>query len=820
MNFKDIALPVMTITQTKPQAKPCLYHQLPTLPLRRNPTRRPLLLSSLALLLALTLSPSLIYAELDAVAPSDRLLLADALYSRGMYEQARREYAVLAADTKAPERAAILFHLAESCRRLNLDTDAETSYSRLINEFPQSPHYVQAQLQRAVLATKANRFKESAALLTPLLSKNTIQADLAPALHQAMAEALEGSGDTENSLKHYKELYQRFPQSDFAAPAAIKSAYALTQSGQYDAAATLYRDAVKLAKTPRVAAEALFQLGQSQLAGKKTRDAVNTFNELRLNHPKDSRTRDAAPSAAWACHDTADYAAVLSWIPPDNGLPRERDTFLYLRADSERRRGRLTEAIMAYQAFITQCPKSPRLSRARYELLLSLFNSGRHADLLTAAKDLQPEANVAADVIWMRAEASATLKHNDAAIALYRELGEKHPKSPLAADAWIRAGWLLQNRQEWSAAAAAFEKVATLYPKHQQTPQALYAAGVCQARAGNSEAALSNWNTLITTHPGFKETDEALFQSGLELLRLKKNTAAIKLFDKLITEHPKANRLTEAHYWRAVLHHQLDNTTAAIADFQTVLKGDAAANIISETRLTLGTLLLQQDKLNEAATVFQPLLEGTTRDTLPPDRLAWLAEFQFNRKAFTEAEAAARALAQRKQQDDGWVQTGWALLGRSLRAQKKNTAAIEAYTHAAAIKSETRYLPEALLRLGELLTDDGKFSDAEKYLRDAVAKTSAPEWQGIRAHAYAALGRCAETRGQNEEALRYYLSVALLYDDPTLVPVALDKAAALHTALGRVTEGEAVGHELITRYPDSPQAKAWQARLSTNGGRP
>jgi hypothetical protein len=65
-------------------------------------------------------------------------------------------------------------------------------------------------------------------------------------------------------------------------------------------------------------------------------------------------------------------------------------------------------------------------------------------------------------------------------------------------------------------------------------------------------------------------------------------------------------------------------------------------------------------------------------------------------------------------------------------------------------------------------------------------------------------------------ALRYYLSIALLYDDPVLVPAALDKAASLHTALGHPAESEAIGRELFERYPESAQAKVWKARLSAN----
>jgi TolA-binding protein len=80
--------------------------------------------------------------------------------------------------------------------------------------------------------------------------------------------------------------------------------------------------------------------------------------------------------------------------------------------------------------------------------------------------------------------------------------------------------------------------------------------------------------------------------------------------------------------------------------------------------------------------------------------------------------------------------------------------------------------------------------------------------------ATAALGRTAEARGDKETAIRYHFAVAILYDDAQLVPAALDRAAALLAELGRAGESAAAANELVERYPEAPQAKAWKERLA------
>ncbi|MBM4162827.1 MAG: tetratricopeptide repeat protein [Lentisphaerae bacterium] len=785
---------------------------------RETMPRRHRRIMRLALCAAALCACGLADAADEVIGATDRRLLADALFTRGMHEQAMQEYAALAAIPALEERDVVLFRLGESCRRLNRNADAEHAYARLVKEFPKTAFRAPAQIQRALLAAGETRFTDAAALLTPFVEDAAVPADLAPVVLQTLADILERGGDAAGALARYDQIRTRFPDSEFAAPAAIRQAYALAQSAKpadLARAIELYREAAARAQTPRVAAEALFQLGQS-LASANPPKAAAAFAELRENHPEDLRTRDAAQTAAWACHDAAQFEAALAWIPADGGLPDERESFQYIRANGARQLGRLDDAIEAYQAFVRDYPKSPRLQRVRYETLLTLARAGRHADVLAAATGFDPGTEWAADVLWLQAESAAALRKNDLSVAFYTKVTESHPKHALAGDAWIRMGWLHHDHQAWRQAATAFTQAVTRYPAHPQAAQTLYAAGVCLSRAGESEDALARWRKLLVNYPSYDSPDEVCFQIAMELLRLKRDADALPALDRLITRHAASQRAGEALYWRGVLRQrQSDGADGAIADFRAAIKTGLPDERLRDARLALGALLLQRQGAEEAATVFQPLLDASTRDALPPDHLAWLAEFHYSRGAFAEAELAARTLAGGNH-GLPWTQTGWALLGRALRAQKRAPDAIDAYTRAAAVTADTPHLPETLLRLGELLVDAGRLDEADTRLREAVAKTSAPEWQGLRAHAYAGLGRCAEARDQKELALRYYLSIALLYDDPVLVPAALDKAASLHAALGHPAESEATGRELLERYPESAQANVWKARRSAN----
>jgi TolA-binding protein len=57
-------------------------------------------------------------------------------------------------------------------------------------------------------------------------------------------------------------------------------------------------------------------------------------------------------------------------------------------------------------------------------------------------------------------------------------------------------------------------------------------------------------------------------------------------------------------------------------------------------------------------------------------------------------------------------------------------------------------------------------------------------------------------RGRFDEAGRAYMGVALLYDDPTITPRALQKAAAAYQKAGKQAEADRATEQLRAKYPE------------------
>ncbi len=777
-------------------------------------------LAALAFAVQLALARAAPAPVADAAAPAleqgDRRLFADGLFSRGFHELALTEYDALAArQPPPPELDVVLFRLGECQRILGRQREAEASFRRLAADFPESLLRQRALLKRALVILEMDQFEAAAALLDQLAGEKPEPELLGAALFHA-GEAHERLGRADEAVARFEALRRAQPQSEFAAYAALKLAdhHARRPAGVARALA-LYKELAAKPASDRIGAEALFQAATLTFNRQEYVASADLFRQLAARFPEDMRAPEAALPSAWAHHHAGRHAeartlAAKALAAAAPGAAR-RDEWLYLKANCERQIEERKAAIASYDRLLAEQPASSYAAAARYERLLTLFRDGAHSQVLKDAADFAaPPAELADDLLWLQAEAAEALDDGARAVQFYRQLAKDHPGSALAVDAAYRLAYRLQRQHSWAEASRVYLDLVARHPTNELAPRALFASGLCLAQAGQGDGALRDWHALLTRFPEHETVPEALFQKAMEETRREAARDAAATLDELLRRFPKYPRRAEALFWRA--QHYYNAREMAEAD--KLLRASIAAHpptaVAREASYLLGLVLQSAGREAEAAAVLQPLLAAPIRDKFSPDRLCWLAEFQFERGAAAESEAAARSLLA-SSPSPAWRQTAWALIGRALRAQKRADEAIKAFSRALAVEGNTSYGAEAALRLGELQLEAGHALEAEKALRDAAARASTPDLQGLRATAYAALGFAAEKRGDRETAIRYHMSVAILFDDAAKVPPALDRAATLLADLGRVEESRAAAAELQTRYPDSAAAKRRRA---------
>jgi len=741
----------------------------------------------------------------------ERLQFADGLYTRGIHDMAAKEYtAILSSNPKGTHVDQVLFRRGECYRLTDNRVGADKDFRRIYMEFVQSAFRFRAGFRRADLYREAGRDSEAAALYAAVL-KDKPPADVASACVFFTAETQRNRKQFAEAAATLEQLRKHYPKSRFDSYALLKLAELYAgELEQADKALSLYAAASERPATDRIGAEALFLLADLYFSRKEYERSAERFGALLKKYPQDVRVAESRMKAGWAAYYAGRYADAISHIEGALGQVGDdrSDEWLYLRANCERQLLRNEPSTVTYQRLIDSAPDSKYAQAARYELALVHYKTGRFKDAIAQAEQVDVSGELARDVYWLLGESHAALEHQDEAIQYYRLVSTKFPESNLAADASYRLAHLLQKRGEYQEAARYFGKTARDFPDADTAPKALFASAICLQKLKRHDEAARDWAQLVSDYADHPLAQEALYQKGMSEMRMERMSDATASFRSLLDRYPKSDYRVDALYWRGTLLAQGEQYEDAETEFRMALKAKPRRELAREIRFGLAMALYHRDQLKEAADLFGTVLDTPVRERFSPPLLRWLAEYHLQQKAYDRAARPAQLLVDAAA-SDVWTQSGWVLVGRCALGRGDKRGARDAFERANALPVSGPFAAEAALKLGELVlaADAAEVANALLYFQRAASLAGADGQLSVRAHAYAGMGEASEAVGDAEAAARYYMSVAILYDDAELVPQCLFRAATAFSSVSQTNAAKQAVAELRERYPESEWAK-------------
>ena len=748
----------------------------------------------------------------------ERMQFADGLYTRDMYSLAAKEYAaILVAFPDGDQRDAATFRMAE-CLRLQGDTEAAGRlYSRVVVEFRTGPFRLRAAYRRARLYMDAGDY-ESAAAHFNVIARENPPADLAAASLYYLGESLLETGAADKADAAFARVLKEHPGSMF-------HAYALMQRGdihrdRWTAAADAdAADADKYAAlalgffgkvlerpgTDRSAAEALFQMAEIYFRQQDFERSSERYRQLMTRFPDDERSSVARMQAAWSASNAGLYAQAVALADAalaDSDTIKARDEWLYLKANAERQLLQSKPAVMTYLKLLSGHPDSRFSESARYEISVAYFKMGKYEDAVRHAEVVRMTPALRNDVCWLLAEAYAAMDRGAEATQYYRMVMREATGTDRARDATYRLAHQLQKQEAYREAAELYRTVVTSYPKDPLAPQSAYAAAFCLAKVGAHDEAARDWRRLATDYSNHELVEDAIYQKAMSEIRLERREDAVTSLEELLRRFPKSRFAADAWYWKGMLLREQDKFAAAEESLRHAMEGASRDDLRRESTFQLGLVLQKLDRQEDAAGLLQELLDSPLSGKFPPALLEWLSTHYSAQGGHAKAAEAAELLV-KSAKEPAWLQAGWALLGRAEAERGNHERAELAFKEALDTDINTRYAAEAALRLGDLALEAKDGDTADTYFRLASDKADPESELGVRARAFFGLGRAAELRKDDDEASRYYMSVAILYDHSDLVPESLYCAAGAFDRLGRDKERQKAVGELAARYPKS-----------------
>jgi TolA-binding protein len=759
-------------------------------------------------------------AAASAMDPGDRMQFADGMYVRGLYDMAADEYASLRDNNPDyPQLDLVLFRLGECYRRLGKLADADAAYAAVGTGHPESTYRPKADLRRAEMAVEGGRYQDALRVLQPLAGRNPAP-DIAPPVfyylgycraNMAGTAAPKDRARMADAVEQpLRRVIERYPESPFASFACLDLAAFLREAGR-DSTETrpLIEKALANPASPRVAAEALFQLAELSFAEGNFEASAERYRRLMTEYPDDRRVEEARLQTAWSFFNVGEHQRASELAEAGNAQNGPaRGGWLYLLANCQRQLGQTAEAAATYDRLLALEPGGPHADAATYEKALLAFQEGRFDEVITAAETSGPDDQAGEDRNWLLAESYTRLDQPDRARERYRLVLEHHPDSARAPVAAYRMAEIDLAAGRYEEASGLLRSVAERWPRHELAADALYASAYAQARHGQDAEALRDWTLLAADYPAFERREDALYQLALAQWKLDRKDQAVQTLDQLLGSYPGTKYAAEAHRLAGVHADSQGRLEEAGKRLRASLLSEPEGETATRTRYRLATILQKRGMLDEAADLLQHILPEMGNQ-MPAPLLEWLARHQADRGQYRDAIAAATHMAGVAGAPAS-QQVAWFLAGEAWLKLENPVEATGAFRKSAAMDASTLEGCLACLSLGDLAVDQADYETARDAYQRAGERAQASERMEYRARSYYGLGRVAEAREQWDDAARYYLGVGILFDDPRLAPESLYRAAAAFGRLGRTADRDKTLKELNERYPEfeSTQSQA------------
>lgn len=733
----------------------------------------------------------------------DQQRLADGLYARGLYDLALVEYQKLIKIQPAPDNLDLLFYRAGESALRSGQNDLARQYFNEAIQIDKTGLASQRSLYRlADEAFRAGDFRGSEKILRELTSQKPDPVMDVPARF-TLGQVLESRNQSAEALTLYKALIQAYPDESLSAYAALRVA-ALSQ-GSVVQKREAYLKALKNPPSRDFEIEALWGLAALDVAEKKHKEAAASYWRLWENFQDSARVRGGMIHLAWAQLQAGEFARALTLSQATTEVRKQSDadTWLYLDALCYLKTDAPETARKSFETLLTAHSKSRFRSTVAYELAALYAAAGEHEKVIGLRAELEQMPGREGDALWMLAESARATNQTRQALQQYTRIAHQYPNHARAADAAFYKAQLLLQSGDSAAAAEALNQFATRYTEDPRAPGALEQAGDLLIQAGKMDDALRQWGQALKTYPDLPI--DLWYKTALLEIKLEKFALAQGRLEMILSKQPAGATLAGSHYWLGILYEKAGEDGKAQAAFTQALSGDLKAEWQSPARMRLGQSYVRNQQPEKALGAFLPMLDTAQADGLSDNLLLWLLPIARSAENKAAVEKIARTLITEHRAEVA-KELGYYALAESLNVEAQTKARMDALQKGLAFQSDTLEAAQASLQLAGIYLSQQQYTEAFTQYADATRIASLLEQGRLQARGMMGSGDVRFAEEKWADAAKYYMSVAVLFDDPVISPEALHRAADAFRRAEDTAKAAAAEKEIQTRYPELPES--------------
>jgi len=691
--------------------------------------------------------------------------------------------------------AEALYLLANSHYRVEEYADAANTYSEIIDRFPRSQVYRNAQYGLAWSLFQQSKYNEAYNVFN-----NLSQGDDSTAIKSFIwkGESKRYSGNPNEALIIFQDFLKRYPNHPSAS--LVESLIGLIYfdqnkfelSSQYLTNATSSDDPVTRAK-------AFTMIGEIELRNKNYIKARGNFEPaIRITQAENDVHQRALLGMGVSLYHLGDYEKAADYLrEAENVNPAfEPDKINFYMAESYFSQGKYQEALSRYNSikssddeyvkqamyskgychfntgsysnaayqfaeFIDRYPNDARITDAKLRLADSYYGSKNFVAASKIFKKLFQSGKYSSDdpyTYYQYAQALYKSGEINAAITEFRNLQQKFPDSKYAESSLFTVGFIRFQEGEFKEAINDFRYVLQIYKNSAITPVVFYSIGDAYFNLGMYDSAIVNYRNVLTKYPSSEYVFDAINGMQYSYVAMGKPDEAINLIDRYTSQNPNLKFSDLIFFKKGEIYYSQRDYLNAKTSYQEFLVKYPGSTFVPEAYYWIGksSQNLKQDE--EAIFYFNQVFEsypGSESAAVSVIELGKMYEANGNYQASIEVLEQASV----KLKDSPRLPEVLFIKGTAYIKIDNVQKAYGTFEELAMYHRETIFADRAKFEMGLIDLATGRYDVADKHFLDVAEKRT--DDLGARSQYY--YGLSLFDQGKYSESISALVRVRTVY---------------------------------------------------------
>lgn len=746
---------------------------------------------------------------------SDQLDFAGGLLSRGMYDMAISQYQKFIADyPKSHSLQEAYLSMGEGYfLSRNFDKAVET-FNQLKGLFPNSDRLPVCFLRLGQIDIEQKKYDEAIKELSSLDASKQLKGQMLQNFEYYTAMAYLGKSDSANALDYFQKASQVEGTSALTAYALKQAAQIQASNGHYSEALDAYGKAITSADDDALKGELIYRMAEVQFLSGKYDEAIKAFGNLLSSYPNSDFFQDALANLLLAYFNSGQYDRLLGEYQKYGDKIKDNEAYFnvhvtsamaYIELKNFDRANALLDRILAFPELKPY--ESARIFIKKADIFIREKNYKDALALLEAYASA--DTKEADEALFLKAQCYYGLEDFDHAFNYFENVYQNFPQSRFAKAALLGEAHTRQKANRFKEAQVLFLKYSDIQDTPELKAEALFDAVMMAFKAGDWAATISTARDYLKLYPDGPKYGDVLLTLADSLGQDNQPKEAIQLLQGYLASPKSSQRPNSAYFLLGYNQQLLGNSDQAIESYAAVDKQKEEGKFYQAALKNSAIIYLNQKKEDEAKIYFDRLISESGQNDLQVKTYIWVCNEYLKEQKFSDvlriAEQAQKRFSPQELMEIRYFKA------EALRGNGNCDEADKDYDLVLSSETKSVYTGSAYIGYGLCLEKANKFNEAKAQLQKALDE-NADDFT-ITLHARFEMAKVEAALGNLDNALKYYLLVATIYDDKYYCPESLLAAAKIAENQKHNAEALKMYSEILDKYKDSKAALEAKTRM-------